>query len=192
MLYFLQKIQENLIKNLKIEHLNFSKVEKVGFFDCAFAKDKIICACVIYNWKKREIEKEIVKKDKVYFPYVPTFLFIREGPIILEILKELSLDLIVVDGQGLAHPRKAGIATIVGILADKPSIGIAKSYLYGKIENNEIIVDNQKIGLKFDNYYISIGNKVDFENLKEFLEHFEYKYPWPLEIADKLSKNNRI
>lgn len=188
MLYFLQKIQEIIIKNLKIEHLDFSKVEKVGFFDCAFAKNKVICACVIYNWKKRETENEIVKKDKVYFPYIPTYLFIREGPVILEILKEVELDLIVIDGQGLAHPRKAGIATVVGILADKPSIGIAKSYLFGTIINNEIFVENQKVGLKFNNYYISIGNKVDLENLKEFLEYFNYEYPWPMEKADKLSK----
>ena len=188
MLYFLQKLQEIIVKNLEISHLDLSKIEKVGFFDCGFKKDIVKCACIIYNWKKREKESEIIKKEKVFFPYVPTYLFIREAPIIFEILKEIEVDLIVIDGQGLAHPRKAGIATVVGILANKPSIGIAKSYLFGEIKNNEIFVNNEKIGRKFKNFYISIGNKVDFENLKEFLEHFNFEYPWPLKEADKLSK----
>jgi deoxyribonuclease V len=188
MLYFLQKLQELIVRDLEILHLDFDKVEKVAFFDCGFKKDLIKCACIIYNWKKREKESEIIKKDKVYFPYIPTYLFIREAPIIFEILKEIEVDLIVIDGQGLAHPRKAGIATIVGILAKKPSIGIAKSYLFGEIKSNEIYVNGNKVGIKFGNYLISIGNKVDFENLKEFLEHFNFEYPWPLKEADELSK----
>ena len=68
------------------------------------------------------------------FPYVPGYLSFRESPVLLGALEKLTItpDLVLIDGQGLAHPRRFGIACHVGVLADLPAIGCAKSILRGK------------------------------------------------------------
>jgi deoxyribonuclease V len=89
----------------------------------------------------------------------------------------------------LAHPRKAGLATIIGILTGKPTIGIAKSFLYGEIKDSYILVDGEKVGIKFGKYYASIGSNIEIESLEKFLGRIGFQYPEALKIADKLSKS---
>jgi len=181
--------QKIIAKNVKIESLDFQKVEKIAFLDCAYKKEKVKCVCVIFDKMKNRIEKVDELIENVYFPYVPTFLFLREAPHMIKLIERNSADLYVIDGHGLAHPRKAGIATVIGVLLDISTIGIAKKYLYGNIVNNKILVDNVEVGIKFKNYYISIGNKVDIKTLEDFLKFFNYEYPRPLKEADRISKD---
>jgi deoxyribonuclease V len=116
---------------------------------------------------------------KVTFPYVPGLLSFRESPLILAACKELEAtpDLILVDGQGLAHPRRLGLASHLGILWDKPTIGCAKSRLCGEhnmvppqpgsytdlIDKGEVIGAALRTKLGAAPLYISIGHKVDLE-----------------------------
>ncbi len=76
---------------------------------------------------------QAVARRAVSFPYVPGLLSFREVPVVLEALEGLRLppDLLLCDGQGLAHPRRFGLASHLGLLTDLPSIGVAKSHLYG-------------------------------------------------------------
>jgi deoxyribonuclease V len=85
------------------------------------------------KYPELEIKQTITSVVKTTFPYVPGLLSFREGPVILKCVKKLKLepDLFIFDGQGLAHPRKAGLATHMGVILNKPSIGSAKSHLYG-------------------------------------------------------------
>jgi len=191
--YFLSLLQKKLNYFIKFEKVE--KFEKILALDCAYKKDLAICAAVYYDLKKDEIIKTKIEKEEVKIPYVPTFLFIREAPIMIknyENFKNEEIDLILVDGHGLAHPRKAGIATIIGILTEKPTIGIAKSFLYGEIKDEIIYVNNEKVGIKFGKYYASIGSNIDFDSLKKFLEIINFQYPKALEIADKLSKEIKL
>jgi deoxyribonuclease V len=186
--YFeLQKALSKLVEFRKVE-----KIEKVLALDIAYKDDLAFCAAVIYDLKQEKVLKELVIKEKVNFPYIPGLLFLREAPIMLEAIEKIDreYDLILVDGHGLAHPRKAGLATIIGILTGKPTIGIAKSFLYGEIKDSYIFIDQQKVGIKFGRYYASIGSNIDIESLENFLKSINFKYPKALRIADKLSKTD--
>ncbi|MCC5994070.1 MAG: endonuclease V [Candidatus Aenigmarchaeota archaeon] len=183
----LQKALSRLVEFKKIE-----KMENVLALDVAYKDDLAFCGAVIYNLVQDKIVKEMIIKDTIDFPYIPGLLFLREAPIMLEAIREIDrdYDLILVDGHGLAHPRKAGLATIIGILTGKPTIGIAKSFLHGDIKNGYIIVGGQKVGIKFGRYYASIGSNIDIESLERFIKMINFKYPKPLKIADKLSKTS--
>jgi len=124
------------------------------------------------------VEKKVITKE-VTFPYVPGLLSFRESPLIIAACDELKAtpDLILVDGQGIAHPRRLGLASHLGLLWDKPTIGCAKSRLcgehntvppepgsYAKItDNNEVIGAALRTKANTTPLYISIGHKVDLE-----------------------------
>lgn len=190
---FIAEMQIKLNKLIKFEKVE--KFDKILALDVAYRKNIGICAGIYYDLKNDKIIKAKIEKEKVFIPYVPTFLFLREAPLMYKCYKNFEseeIDLVLVDGHGLAHPRKAGIATILGIIIDKPTIGIAKSFLYGEIKDNIIYIDNKPVGIKFDKYYASIGSNIDFDSLKKFLEKINFKYPKALEIADKLSKQEKL
>ena len=122
-------------------------------------------------------QREIAKR--VTFPYVPGLLSFRESPLILAACQELEAtpDLILVDGQGIAHPRRFGLASHLGLLCDKPTIGCAKSLLCGKhemvaaeqdsyaeiVDNGEVIGAALRTKANTAPVYVSIGHKIDLE-----------------------------
>jgi len=187
---FFQEIQKALSR--LVEFRKVEKIEKVLALDVAYKDDFAICAAVLYDLKENRVLKELMIKESVDFPYIPGLLFLREAPIMLEAIEKMDrdYDLILVDGHGLAHPRKAGLATIIGILTNKPTVGIAKSFLYGNIKNGYIFVDDKKVGVKFGKYYASIGSNIDIESLEKFLRSIDFKYPKALKLADKISKTS--
>ena len=143
------------------------------------------------------------------FPYIPGLLSFREIPIILkalDLLKEKP-DLLMVDGQGIAHPRRMGIASHLGVLMDIPAIGVAKSRLTGKYEepgpqkgNTSLLFHKEeRIGTVLrskDNtlpLFISPGHRMSHETaLKITLDCLRrHRLPEPTRIADKLSKQKK-
>jgi len=124
------------------------------------------------------VERKVITK-KVTFPYVPGLLSFRESPLIIAACEELEAipDLILVDGQGIAHPRRLGLASHLGLLWDKPTIGCAKSRLCGQhkavpsepgsyaeiTDNGEVIGAVLRTRANVAPLYISIGHKVDLE-----------------------------
>ena len=134
-------------------------------------------AVVVLSYPGFEIIEVQSVKDKVTFPYVPGLLSFREAPLILAACQKLSTspDLILVDGQGIAHPRRFGLASHLGLLLDVPTIGCAKSRLcgsheplvaaagsYAEITDREEVIGvvlRTKTGVK--PVYVSIGHKID-------------------------------
>jgi deoxyribonuclease V len=189
---FYFKLQECLSK--LVEFKKVEKIEMVLALDVAYKDNLAFCAAVLYDLKREKVLKELIIKEKVNFPYIPGLLFLREAPIMLEAIEKVDreYDLILVDGHGLAHPRKAGLATIIGILTSKPTIGIAKSFLYGELKDNYIFVEGKKVGIKFEKYYASIGSNIDIVSLENFIKSIGFKYPEALKVADELSKRSAI
>lgn len=113
-------------------------VRTIAGVDCAFVdKDTIIAAAVLLDARTLEIITRSDTTRACTFPYVPGLLSFREAPAILDVLGNLAEasaapDLLMIDGQGLAHPRGLGIASHVALLSGLPTIGVAKSRLCGE------------------------------------------------------------
>jgi deoxyribonuclease V len=124
------------------------------------------------------VEEKVIEGD-VGFPYVPGLLSFREAPLVLAACGELDCDpdLILVDGQGIAHPRRMGLASHLGLFLDKPTIGCAKSRLCGTheavgsdpgsythvIDKGEVIGAALRTKAGASPLYVSTGNKVALE-----------------------------
>lgn len=136
-------------------------------------------AAVILNYPELKLVEVKVVRMEVKFPYVPGLLSFRESPLILAACEQLdnTPDLILVDGQGIAHPRRIGIASHLGLLLNTPTIGCAKSRLCGKhkelseeagsyaelVDNGEIIGVVLRSRQGMQPLYISIGHKISLE-----------------------------
>ncbi len=126
------QIQEAL-KSRIILKKPFSKVETVGGGDVSYSKseDLLFGTIVVLSFPDMEILGTATCDGKISFPYIPTLLSFREGPILIKTFQKLKVkpDVMVYDGHGIAHPRGVGLASHMGLWLDLPSIGCAKTPL---------------------------------------------------------------
>lgn len=134
-------------------------------------------ALVVLKYPDLQTIEKVVVEEKLVFPYIPGLLSFREVPLLLEAFEKLESnpDIIMVDGQGIAHPRRMGLASHLGLFLDKPTIGCAKSRLCGTHDTvddaagswTELFDDNEVIGAVLRSkqrsklLYISIGHKIN-------------------------------
>jgi deoxyribonuclease V len=144
----------------------------------------------------------------VTFPYVPGLLSFREAPAALAALAALSRppDLILADGQGIAHPRRFGIACHLGVLLDRPSIGVAKSRLIGEhaepgpapgdwvplVDGDAVIGAAVRTRRRCRPLYVSIGHRVSLATAVGLVLALSrgFRLPEPCRLADRLSKTD--
>jgi len=95
-----------------------------------------IGAFVVLDIESGEVVDRAVFEDEITFPYIPTFLAYRELPLLVKTFQRLKVkpDVVLIDGQGIAHPRGLGIASHFGVYMDIPTIGVAKSRLVGEYD----------------------------------------------------------
>ncbi len=167
-------------------------------------------AVVILNYPELEIVEVKTAEGTPYFPYIPGLLSFRESPLILAAWQRLSVvpDLLLVDGQGTAHPRRFGIASHLGLLLDIPTIGCAKSRLCGTHKTvpreagsfAELIDNEEVIGVALCTktgtapVYISIGHKVDLPSAIEWTMKCcrGYRLPEPSRLAHLAASGGHI
>ena len=183
------------------------KVKSVAGVDAGFEDKGSItrAAAVVLSFPDLQVQQSAIARCPTQFPYIPGFLSFREVPALLEALRQLTLtpDLILCDGQGLAHPRRFGLACHLGVLLDIPTIGVAKSRLLGEheelpnqrgawqplIHQDEIVgaVVRSRTGTK--PLYVSPGHRVSLETAIEFTLRCapKYRLPETTRQADKLA-----
>jgi deoxyribonuclease V len=127
-----KQIQLKLRKKTCFRPLQHFKT--VAAVDVSFINNRAVGVAAVFSYPTLDLIEEKVFISRPKFPYVPGFLTFREGPIMLGALTRLKNDpdVILFDGQGIAHPRGMGEAAHLGILLDRPSIGCAKSKLIGE------------------------------------------------------------
>lgn len=152
-------------------------------------------AVVVLSWPDLQLQEQAIARRPTTFPYVPGFLSFREAPAVLDTLIQLNTtpDLILCDGQGLAHPRRFGIACHLGLLVDIPTIGVAKSLLVGRhqevpdergawqslVHRNEVIGAALRTRPKTKPLYISIGHRVSLSTAIESVMSCTTRYRLP-------------
>lgn len=198
-------IQKDLSDKVISEN-SFDSIKTVAGADLAILKElnKLVCGIIVFSYPElTEIERkwEVVDEN---FPYIPGLLAFREGPAIIKTYNKLKQkpDVLILDGQGIAHPRRFGIASYVGVLLDIPAMGIGKSKLYGtykepqdEIGSSEPLVskNGEQIGAvlktkkKTKPVYVSIGHKIDLPTSLDIALKCNggYRIPEPTRLADK-------
>lgn len=201
----LKEKQEELRRDIILKKLE-KEITIIAGCDSAFFDDSIISVFVSFTFPELQEIEVVYNISKVTLPYVPGFLAFREIPNLLKAYKKLSRipDLIMVDGQGIMHPRRMGIGAHIGIVLQIPTIGIAKNKLMGKFKEpdltkgsyREVFDDGEMIGYILrskDNVkpiFVSPGNLCDMEtSLRITIETLrKHKLPEPTRIADIYSK----
>ena len=182
-------------------------VRFVAGLDLAFTPDKRSCIAGVVLWDvldERVLEQHFALTP-VTFPYVPGLLSFREIPALLSVLKKLGgmPDVLMCDGQGVAHPRRFGLASHLGVLLDIPTVGCAKSRLIGThdepgpAKGDSVAAFRQGRSLigrvlrtrdSVKPLYVSIGHKADIESACHLVLDctIRYRLPEPTRLADRL------
>ena len=125
-------IQEEL-RNRIVLQKTFAEVKTIGGGDVAYSKTKnlLFGAIVVLSFPEMEMVDRVAASGKITFPYISSFFSFREGPILIKTFQKLRVepDVMIYDGQGIAHPRGVGLASHMGLWFDIPSIGCAKTPL---------------------------------------------------------------
>lgn len=126
-------LQEQLATRVRVQPLR-EPVRWVAGVDVSVKGTLARAAVVLLSFPALEPEEAVTAERPIAFPYVPGLLAFREGPAVLAALERLNgrPDLLIFDAQGVAHPRRMGLATHLGVLLDRPAVGCAKSRLCGE------------------------------------------------------------
>jgi len=178
----------------------FQSIETVAGFDIAYPKNEFEPVCgagVVLDYQTHEILEEKTVFATVDFPYIPTYLFYREFPVIRQVYHELSCkpSISMIDGNGILHPAKTGIASQIGIALDSPTIGVAKSLLTGTVQEGSVYIDNDLRGRTYhatpqvkNPIYISSGHKICLETATNIVKTMcTHRIPEPLRQAHRLA-----
>ena len=176
---------------------------------CDRGDQNIFGAIVVYSYPELELVEEAGAAGLCPFPYRTGLLSFREVPILVETFKRLQQrpDVILVDGQGIAHPRGLGLATHLGLVLEVPTVGVAKSRLVGQGEEpgqdagatSPLIWQGQEVGLILRTkqgrkpFYLSPGHRITLKESRELVMGCvrRYRSPEPLRQADSLTRRLR-
>ncbi len=177
-------LQERLAAQV-IRENQLGPVTSVAGVDVGIRADTAQAAVVVLNYPQLEVVDYALAARPVTFPYVPGLLSFREGPVILEALEKVtrSPGLLIFDGQGIAHPRRLGIASHIGLIVDLPTIGCAKSRLCGSYEEpafewgsytfltdkGEIVGAAVRTRSGIKPVFVSIGHRIDLSTSVDYV-----------------------
>lgn len=180
-----------------IKHDSFDSINLVAGVDVAYQKDsdKLVATVVILDAETLNIVETATAEDMVQFPYISGLFSFRELPPLIKAFAKLQHkpDLVVCDGQGVAHPRRFGLACHLGVIFDVPTIGCGKTRLIGEfqnpkttrgataplVDNNEIIGNALRTQNDINPIFVSIGHRISLETACNWILKLSPKYRLP-------------
>lgn len=189
-------LQETLAPQI-IRHDAFGPIHHVAGVDVGFEDNGRItrAAVAVLDADTLELQDQAIHREPTRFPYVPGYLSFREVPAIIGALAQVKIEpqLLLCDGQGLAHPRRFGLACHLGLLTDLPSIGVAKSRLIGEHDElpvgkgahvslrhkGEIIGAVLRSRSRVRPLYISIGHRIGLDTALDWVMRCTPRYRLP-------------
>ncbi|HEY9597847.1 MAG TPA: deoxyribonuclease V [Cyanophyceae cyanobacterium] len=201
-------IQNQLQPEVILED-QLGEVKYVAGVDVGFEDNYAIsrAAVAVLSFPDLQLVEQAIARRPTTFPYIPGFLSFREVPVVIDALEQVSTtpDLIICDGQGIAHPRRFGLACHLGVLVDMPTIGAAKSLLVGKHDElplekgswqplrhrGDIVgaVLRSRTGVK--PLYVSPGHRITLPTAIDYVLRCitKYRLPETTRWADKLASH---
>ncbi|MGV0024891.1 deoxyribonuclease V [Phormidesmis priestleyi] len=185
----------------------FGVVQFVAGVDVGFEEEGAVtrAAVAVLNYPELQVCDQAIARRPTTFPYIPGFLSFREVPAVLDALEKIQIvpDLLLCDGQGIAHPRRFGIACHLGVLTNLPTIGVAKSRLVGTFTEvlNErgawqpLLHKGDRIGAVLRTrpgtlpLFISPGHRISLETAIAYVMGCtpKYRLPETTRVAHKLA-----
>ena len=200
---------QNQLQSAVITEDQLGEVRYVAGVDMGFEEDYAIsrAAVVVLSFPDLQLIEQAIARRPTTFPYIPGFLSFREVPAVMDALEKVSTtpDLILCDGQGIAHPRRFGLACHLGVLIDIPTIGVAKSLLVGKHDELPLekgswqtlrykgetvgVVLRSRTGVR--PLYVSSGHRISLPTAIDYVLSCltKYRLPETTRLADKLASN---
>lgn len=186
------RLQHNLAKRVRSTNPPSFRPHLACGMDVAYQDEVAFATGAVCDLKTHAVVETAELVGKTPHHYVPGFLAFREGPLLVRIARELNVkpDVFLIDGHGVSHPRRFGIASHVGLALDKPTIGVAKSLLYGKVIDDSVVApDGQIVGkvltsTRGKKYFVSVGHRISLDTaVKTVHESMLDGFPAPLRRA---------
>ena len=203
----LRAFQQEMLSELSL--IDPSAQSIVAGVDVSYCESEGVAAYVEVD-TKGEVGWSCTLRRPVRFPYISSYLAFRELPLLLELVAQVRqqhviADVVMVDGSGIAHPRRSGIATMLGIAAQLPTIGITKRLLHGRVDLHglvfgsarRIVQDEATIGYATISWpktrkpiYLSPGNMISVDSANDVVSRYLGTHPLPSPIywADRISR----
>ena len=188
------RLQKNIAKKVVSTKDGFGGISRICGVDIAYSDSSraAYCSAVIMDRNMHQLVESVDVQTIVKYPYVPGLLMLREAEPIFYTLKLLknTYDLLLIDGHGLLHPRKCGLACYIGVTLDKPTIGVAKSRLCGTVRPDGYVeFDGEILGYAISKkLYISVGHRITLKTAITLLKELGIE---PLRLADVNSRKNK-
>jgi deoxyribonuclease V len=205
------ELQRQLRDRVKIVPLE-RRVETIAGADISFNKDSpiVYAGIVVLRIETMEVIEESGVISETNFPYVPGLLTFREAPAMLEAWAKLKIepDALMIDGHGIAHPRRFGIASHIGLLVNRPTFGCGKSVLAGKYTEppsergnwTPLMHDGEMVGAalrtkkRVQPIFVSPGHLIDLDDAIALTLATDggYRQPEPTRLAHNLVNALRV
>jgi deoxyribonuclease V len=204
------RIQEKLRTDISLTK-SARTISSVAGADVSYAKrgGEGIAAMLVLSYPELDLMDEAFARGKVSFPYIPGLLSFREAPLLIEVFQRLQHlpDVVLYDGQGIAHPRSLGLASHMGLLLDLPSVGCAKKKLVGDFGEvglkpgsiTPLTMEGRTIGAVIRTrrgvkpVFVSPGHRIDLESSIQLILKTcrGFRLPEPLRRAHLMVKRIR-